>query len=37
MEWFDVYIGKQHKVPTRLIIYKLTGAEWKKRSKNRAE
>lgn len=37
IELFDVYIGKQHKVPTRLIIYKLTGAEWEKRTKNRAE
>ncbi|PEQ04122.1 hypothetical protein CN585_17725, partial [Bacillus toyonensis] len=34
---FDVYIEKQHKVPTRLIIYKLTGAEWEKWTKNRAE
>ncbi|PEP81799.1 transposase, partial [Bacillus toyonensis] len=34
---FDVYIGKQHKAPTRLIIYKLTGDEWEKWTKNRAE
>ncbi|MEM5611369.1 transposase [Bacillus thuringiensis] len=32
IEWFDVYIGKQHKVPTRLIIYKLTGSGYDRKN-----
>jgi hypothetical protein len=35
MEWDDVYVGAKHKLPTRVVIYRLTEKEHKQRKKNR--